>query len=151
MKRNEKMKTEHDTGKFVLVDLIFTFFPLIVLIFIRVITKTKENIFIRSDWAFLSLILFGQSISKFVSILLENDNKKRNSTILLFFVLLLLFGFFPSAVFLVLIEIKKATTCVYVLQILWLIVSVLVYWVLANASIIMNHKHIGKDDFEKKN
>lgn len=149
MKLNEKMKAEHDTGKFVLVDLIFTFFPLIVLIFIRLITKTSENIFIRSDWTFLSLILFGQSISKFVSILLENDNKKRNSTIHLLFVLLLLFGFFPSAVFLVLIEIKKATTGVYILQILWLIVSVLVYWVLANASIIMNNKHIGKDDFEK--
>lgn len=148
MKLNEKMKAEHDTGKFVLVDLIFTFFPLIVLIFIRLITKTSENIFIRSDWAFLSLILFGQSISKFVSILLENYNKKRNSTIHLLFVLLLLFGFFPSAVFLVLIEIKKATTGVYILQMIWLIISVLVYWILANACIIMNHKHIGKDDFE---
>lgn len=144
------MKNEHDTGKIVLVDLIFTFFPLIVLIFIRLITKTKENIFIRSDWAFLSLILFGQSISKFVSILLDNDNKKRSSNILLFFVLLLLFGFFPSAVFLVLIEIKKATICVYILQMVWLIISVLVYWILANASIIMNNNHIGKYDFEKE-
>ena len=147
MKQNEKMKNEHDSGKLVLVDLIFTFFPLLVLVFIRVITNTRENIFIKSDLSFLSLILFGQSISKFVLILLENDNKKKRSNILLYFVSLLLFGFFPSAVFLVLIEIKKANLCIYILQVIWSVISVVVYWILANTSIILNNNHVSKKDF----
>lgn len=147
MHKNISVKGEKSAKKIIIVDLIFTFFPILVVFFIRTITTTWENLFIRSDWSFLGLILFGQSLVKLTTILLDNKNRKNNENLLLTFVLLLLFGFFPTAVYLVLIEIQKANTLIFVLQVLWLFLSIISYWVIGVSSIIMSSKKIESDDF----
>ena len=63
----EKLISEKKAIQAVIIDVVFTFFPACVLIFIKISTKSMENFFIRSDWSYIAMILFGQSIIKMIN------------------------------------------------------------------------------------
>ena len=118
---------ENDAIKSIMVDFIFTFLPLIVLIFIRLLSLKYENIFLRSDLSFISMILFGQTIIKLFSGISKNENKKKSIKLVLDMSLVISFGLCPSIVILVLIETGYNNTLLFIFQIIWLVISVAIY------------------------
>ena len=92
----KKLNFEEDALKSIIVDFIFTFLPLIVLVFIIIFTLKFENIFVRSDFSYISMILFGQTIIKLFSGISENENKKRTVKLVLDMSLIISLGLVPS-------------------------------------------------------
>ena len=78
---NEKIKHENESIVYIIIDLFFTFAPIVYLIFMRVITNTWENILKRSDISFISMILFGQTFIKFLNALSLIEIKQGNQVI----------------------------------------------------------------------
>lgn len=150
-KTKEKLTSENDGLKFVIIDLLFTFIPILILFFLRAISNNVKGFFEQSDWSFISMILFGQTLVKVFSGISDNGNKKNTATILLHFSLILLFGLIPSVVFLVVIEIGKTSLIVAVFQFIWLIASVLSYLFFGTIGYILSiQKRITSNDFIKQ-
>ena len=84
-KTKEKLTSENDGLKFVIIDLLFTFLPILILLFLRAICNNVKGFFEQSDWSFISMILFGQTLVKVFSGISDNENKKNTATILLHF------------------------------------------------------------------
>lgn len=147
---SQKIKYESESKKYIIGDLIFSFSPIFFLTFIRIITKTWENILKRSDWSFLAMVLFGQTIVKLVQGILKNKNKQQVGNIILFIISLLMFGFVPPTLFLVLIEMQKGNWIIYILQIIWIIMATIAYFVIGSAGSIIAENKINKDDFSSQ-
>lgn len=148
---NEKLKYENESVVYIIIDLFFTFAPILYLIFLRLITHTWENIFIRSDISFISMILFGQSLIKFLKGLLKNKNKKKLHMIMFWFVLLVIIGFIPPIIFLTLLETNQGNKTIYILQIIWLFFGSFVYFLIGSVSNVLEEHFIKEADFIKKN
>lgn len=147
---NEKLKYENESNVYIIIDLIFTFAPILYLIFMRVITHTWENIFKRSDISFISMILFGQTFIKFLKALLKNKNKKNLHIILLWAVIILFVGLVPPIVFLALIETNQGNKLIYVLQTCWIVFGTIIYFVFGSISYILEEHTIKESDFIKQ-
>jgi hypothetical protein len=140
---------ESDAKKSIIVDLIFTLLPLIIIILIRFFTLKCENIFLRSDFSFISMILFGQTIIKLFAGISENENKKKTMKIVLDMTLVFSFGLVPSIVILVLIEIGYGNKVLFISQFIWFIASVVTYLFFGVISnILANNKLIRESDLE---
>lgn len=148
---DEKLKYENESTVYIIIDLIFTFAPIVYLAFIRIITNSWENILKRSDISFISMILFGQTLIKFLKALLKNENKKRNHIILLWSVLLLMCGLVPPIVFLALIETNRGNKAIYILQCIWLVLGTFAYSVIGSVSNILEEHRIRESDFVSPN
>ena len=144
---SEKIKYEDESKKYIISDLIFSFSPIFFLTFIRIINHNFENIFKRSDWSFLAMVLFGQTIVKLVQGTLKAKNEKKQGNIILFIILLLLPGFVPPTLFLVLIELGKGNVTVYIMQMIWIVIATICYFVIGTASNIIAENKISKKDF----
>ena len=92
MKNNERLKFEHKIRNTIIVDLIFTFLPIAVLILIKLLTYSKENFFKRSDWSYISMILYGQTLIKLFTGIIQNMNEKDSSLLILQVSCILTFG-----------------------------------------------------------
>jgi hypothetical protein len=150
-KTNEKLISEKDGFKFVIIDLLFTFIPIIILLFLRAITSNLNGFFEQSDWSFISMILFGQTLVKVFSGISDNENKKNTATILLHFSLILLFGLIPSVVFMVVIELGMKSILVIICQFTWLVASILIYGFFGTIGYILSmQKRITNNDFIPK-
>ena len=147
---NEKIKHENESIVYIIIDLFFTFAPIVYLIFMRVITNAWENILKRSDISFISMILFGQTFIKFLKALLKNKNKKILHIILLLVVVILFIGLIPPIIFLTLIEIKQGNQVIYILQTIWLVLGTAVYFIIGAASYIIEEHTITNSDFIKE-
>lgn len=146
---NEKLKYENESIVYIIIDLFFTFAPIVYLIFMRVVTHTWENILKRSDISFISMILFGQTFIKFLKALLKNKNKKALHIILLWVVMILFIGLIPPIIFLALIETNQGNKTIYVLQFIWLVFGTIVYFIVGATSYILEEHTISEDDFTK--
>ena len=118
---------ERESLKSIIIDLLFTFLPLVVLILIRILTLKCENIFLRSDISFISMILFGQTVIKLFTGISENENRKKTIELVFTISLIISFGLVPSIVILVIIEIGYGNKPIFISQIIWLLSSVCVY------------------------
>ncbi|GMO32802.1 MAG: hypothetical protein Ta2B_13620 [Termitinemataceae bacterium] len=142
------LSSESDAIKSIIVDFIFTFLPLVVLLLIKLWTATFENIFVRSDCSYISMILFGQTIIKMFSGISENRNTKRTARINLHISLIISLGLVPSIIILVLLETGNKHMTLLVSQVIWLILSVLAYLFFgAIGNILSNSKIIKDTDF----
>jgi high-affinity K+ transport system ATPase subunit B len=140
--------SEHDAVKSVVVDLIFTFLPVFVLILIRILTSSWGNIFLRSDWSYISMILFGQSIIKIFIGISENSNKKKTVDIILYISLLIALGLVPSIIILVLIEMGAKHNALTIAQIIWLMIAIASYFTFGTlGNILFIQKLIKDSDF----
>lgn len=144
---NKLIKYESESKKYIIGDLIFSFSPIFFLTFIRLITNNWENILLKSDWSFLAMVLFGQTIVKLVQGILKNKNPKRQGNIILLIITLLMFGFVPPTFFLVFIEMGKGTTAIYTLQVFWITFATVAYYIIGSASNIISENKILKSDF----
>ena len=130
MKNNENLKCEKKINITSIVELIFTFLPVMILIMIKIITSKFNfyDIMARSDFSFLAMILYSQTLIKLFSGLIVNENKKDYS-LLLIVTLVLTIGLIPSIIYLVLIEMGNISIIIYILQLIWLIGSVIIFWI----------------------
>ena len=148
MKNNERLKFEHKIRNTIIVDLIFTFLPIAVLILIKLLTYSKENFFKRSDWSYISMILYGQTLIKLFTGIIQNMNEKDSSLLILQVSCILTFGLIPSILYLVLIEIGKINLIVVILQIIWLVGAVVIYFIFGGLGLILSEKaKITESDF----
>lgn len=140
--------SEGNSIRSIIVDFIFTFLPLIVLFLINMWTGKFENIFIRSDCSYISMILFGQTIIKMFTGISENKNTKQTFILILHMSIIISFGLVPSIIILVLLETGNAHISLLISQIVWLILSIIAYLffgVIGN--ILSENKIIKASDF----
>lgn len=153
MKNNENLKCEKKINITSIVELIFTFLPVMILIMIKIITSKFNfyDIMARSDFSFLAMILYSQTLIKLFSGLIVNENKKDYS-LLLIVTLVLTIGLIPSIIYLVLIEMGNISIIIYILQLIWLIGSVIIFWIFGRLGILLIEKEkICENDFEEVN
>lgn len=110
----------------ILSELIFTFFPLLIASILICFQKNYSEILINSDWSYISIILFGQTIIKFFSGVAQNENQKSLPVLILILTFLLTLGLVPSVAILILLEITSEKP-------VWLIIS---QWVCVIASVV---------------
>ena len=109
----------------ILSELIFTFFPLLIASILICFKKNYSEILTNSDWSYISIILFGQTIIKFFSGVAQNENQKSLPVLMLILTFILMFGLVPSVTILILLEIASEKP-------VWLIAS---QWVCVVASV----------------
>ncbi|MDR1107043.1 MAG: hypothetical protein LBL44_11855 [Treponema sp.] len=144
----ENLNSEKDALKSVIIDLMFTFLPIFVLLMIQILTGSFENVFVRSDWSYISMILFGQTIIKIFSGISENQNKKRSYEVVFHVSLVIALGLVPSIIILVLIEMGHKKLILFISQILWLLISIAIYLFLGTiGNILSSQKLINESDF----
>ena len=151
MKTNESLKFERKIRNTIIVDLIFSFLPVLVLIAIKLLTHSSENFFMRSDWSYVSMILYGQTLIKLFSGIIQNMNEKDSSLLILQVSCILAFGLIPSILFLLLIEIGIINFAIIILQFVWLAVSIVIYFIFEGLGLILSEKKkITESDFIKQ-
>jgi hypothetical protein len=145
----ENLVSEKNAIKAVSIDLIFTFLPIIVLILIKLLTSSRDNIFTRSDWSYISMILFGQSIIKVFAGVSENTNKKNTIDIILHMTILIAFGLVPTIIILILIETgNNGKIILMILKIIWVVFSTISYLFFGTVgNILSTQKSIRESDF----
>lgn len=150
VKTDESLKFERKIRNTIIVDLIFSFLPVIVLVAIKLLTCSRENFFLRSDWSYISMILYGQTLIKLFTGIIQNMNEKDSSLMILQVSCILSFGLIPSILFLVLIEIGKNNIAIIICQFIWLIGSVIIYFIFGGLGLILSEKKtITESDFIK--
>lgn len=151
MKTNESLKFERKIRNTIIVDLIFSFLPVLVLIAIKLLTHSSENFFMRSDWSYVSMILYGQTLIKLFSGIIQNMNEKDSSLLILQVSCILAFGLIPSILFLLLIEIGIINSAIIILQFVWLAGSIVIYFIFGGLGLILSEKKkITESDFIKQ-
>lgn len=147
MKRNREKLNNEENIKFKLIgELIFNFLTIIILISIKLLNKSYENFIYRSDWSYISMVLYGQTMVKLFSGVSTNRNSKEVEKFVLILILLISLGLVPSIVFLVLMEIGRKTIVLVILQIVWLIFGGITYWVLGGFGIVLEKLEIITED-----
>ena len=152
VKTDESLKFERKIRNTIIVDLIFSFLSVIVLVAIKLLTCSRANFFLRSDWSYISMILYGQTLIKLFTGIIQNMNEKDSSLMILQVSCILSFGLIPSILFLVLIEIGKNNIAIIICQFIWLIGSVIIYFISGGlGSILSETTKITDPDLIKHN
>lgn len=95
------MKLERNLFYVLVSEMLFTILPLIVITIVRSYQDQYEQIFYNTEWAMMSIILFGQSIVKFSSGVSNSNLKFRWQLVSLIMSLLIIFGLIPSITILI--------------------------------------------------
>ncbi|MEL3906885.1 MAG: hypothetical protein P1P65_07675 [Treponema sp.] len=133
-----------------IIELIFTFLPVMILLMIKIPTSkfNFSDMLIRSDFSFLAMILYSQTLIKLFSGLIVNKNEK-DYGLLLIVSLVLAIGLIPSVVYLVLIETDNGNVAIYILQLIWLVGSIIIFWLFGRLGTLLSEKEIiFESDFE---
>ncbi|MGP1577748.1 MAG: hypothetical protein ACTTH7_09785 [Treponema sp.] len=119
---------------------------------IKIITYkfTFSDILTRSDFSFLAMILYSQTLIKLFSGLIVNKNEK-DYGLLLIVSLVLTIGLIPSIIYLVLIEVGNSNIIICILQFIWLIGSIIIFCFFGRLGIALIEKEkIFESDFEPR-
>lgn len=73
MKNNE---VENRARWIILTEILFTNLPIIVIVFILIIKNNLQEIFYKSDFSFVSVVLFGQTLIRFISGIAKKSKEK---------------------------------------------------------------------------
>lgn len=128
------MNKDNESQSFwiIISEILFAFMPLIVLIFITIMTDMKfEAIFKRSDLSFISVLFFGQTLVRFISGIAKSSRKLKWHIIAFFISIVFLFGVIPSILILAVIFLEINTRLyIYIMQVIWLSLSLLTYFIM---------------------
>lgn len=95
------MKLERNLFYVLISEMLFTVLPLIVISIVRSYQCKFELIFYNTEWAMMSIILFGQSIVKFSSGIANSSLKFRWQLVSMIISLIIIFGLIPSIIILI--------------------------------------------------
>lgn len=137
--------------KLIIVDIIFALLPALILLLTRVYNMKFKELLFRPDWSYISLILYGQVISKSFLGISSNENRKNSSGIALIMTLIIAFGLIPSGIILVILELSTLTNIVaLVLQYVFLVGSIISYIIFGSiAQILSDNQKIRIEELEK--
>jgi hypothetical protein len=110
-------------------ELLFAVIPLLILLLIAILTPDNlVSIFKRSDISFVSVLLFGQTLVKLISGYVKIGNQSGWQRFAFIITLLFIFGIIPSVIYLIIVHLEISNLeIVYILQNIWLILSIIVY------------------------
>lgn len=127
-------KTQDDINALlqVISEIFFVILPLIVIFILLLSNNETFDILKRTEWSFISIVLYGQTIIKFISGSLKNSKKRKWQLISLVSTSLLVFGVIPSTTILIILSVNSGQTSfiIYIFQIILFIISVATYIVL---------------------
>lgn len=152
MQNKENLKCENKVNITLIVELIFSFLPVLIVIMIKTVVNQFKfyDIVARSDFSFLAMILYSQTLIKLFSGLIINKNEKCYE-LLLIVTLILVIGLIPSIIYLVIIEIGNINTLICFLQFIWLVGGVVVFLFFGGLGLVLSEKEkIVEKDFEKQ-
>jgi hypothetical protein len=86
----------------VLAEILFVMLPIIVLFLVKLKAGTIAELLTISDWAFGTVVLFGQSIVKFASGLVRTQKRSRWQFVAFVISALIVFGVVPACTIIVL-------------------------------------------------
>lgn len=98
-----KFSIEYKAKFLILTDILFTLAPLIILFIIKINKESFESFLKAPDVSFVNMILFGQSLVRFVSGTTKTRKNVNWQLISLILTILIVLGLFPSAIILTLI------------------------------------------------
>lgn len=124
------MKLERNLFYVLISEMLFTVLPLIVISIVRSYQCKFELIFYNTEWAMMSIILFGQSIVKFSSGIANSSLKFRWQLVSMIISLIIIFGLIPSIIILIinLLNDDKMFS-LHIAQIALFIISILTFFI----------------------
>lgn len=124
------MKLERNLFYVLVSEMLFTTLPLIVIAIVRSYQNQFELIFYNTEWAMMSIILFGQSIVKFSSGVANSNLKFRWQLVSLIMSLIIIFGLVPSIIILI-INLLNPTPLfsLHLAQIILFIISIITFFI----------------------
>ena len=125
-------KMESNAKLIIFIELLFSALPLIIVFILHIASnKSLKDMFYSTDISFVSVAVFGQTVIRFMSGIAKSQTKKNWQKIAFLSSLLFIVGVVPSVCFLVIIYLsEKVSEIVYWLQIIWLILAMLSYWII---------------------
>jgi hypothetical protein len=110
-------------------EILFAIMPLLILLLIALLTSDNLiSVFSRSDISFVSVLLFGQTLVRFISGYVKTGNKSTWQRVAFVITILFVFGILPSVIYLIIVHLEiSKLKIVYILQNIWFISSIIVY------------------------
>ena len=109
-------------------ELFFAILPIIVILILLSISGKFSTILQYTDFSFVAIVLFGQTIVKFTSGAAKNKVKKKWQVISIATSSILVFGIIPSTTILIKIfENTNLPSWVFIMQFILFIISIIVY------------------------
>jgi hypothetical protein len=132
----------------VISELCFVALPFVVYLIVFSYLGRLTKLFTISEWAFAAVLLLGQSLAKFSTMLMSGRKPKITGKPLIVFVLTLVFGLIPSVIVLIFILLSSETesgaqpaspgawfpNSLSAAQVLLFVLAVLVYFLLVGAN-----------------
>lgn len=124
------MKLERNLFYVLISEMLFTVLPLLVISIVRSYQSKFELIFYNTEWAMISIILFGQSIVKFSSGIANSSLKFRWQLVSMIISLIIIFGLIPSIIVLIINLINNEMILgIHIAQIILFILSMITFFI----------------------
>lgn len=124
------MKLERNLFYVLISEMLFTVLPLIVISIVRSYQCQFELIFYNTEWAMISIILFGQSIVKFSSGIANSTLKFRWQLVSMIISLIIIFGLIPSIIILIINLLNEEKIIgIHIVQIIMFILSMITFFI----------------------
>lgn len=125
-------KEEFNAKLIICIELLFSILPLLIIFILHIaLKKNMREIFTGTDISFVSVVLFGQTVIKFMSGIAKSDTKKNWQKIAFISSLLFILGIVPAVSFLIIIYTnKEISKIVYVFQSIWFLLAIITYWII---------------------
>lgn len=137
------MKLERNLFYVLISEMLFTVLPLLVISIVRSYQSKFELIFYNTEWAMISIILFGQSIVKFSSGIANSSLKFRWQLVSMIISLIIIFGLIPSIIVLIINLINNEMILgIHIAQIILFILSMITFFIVG---------YLGQKLIEEKN
>lgn len=125
------MKLERNLFYILFTEMLFTILPVIVICIVRSYQNKIELIFFNTEWAMMSIILFGQSIVKFSSGVANSNLKFRWQLVALLNSLIIVLGLVPSIVILIINLLNdKPIFGLHLTQFILFIISIITFFII---------------------
>lgn len=124
------MKLERNLFYVLISEMLFTVLPLIVISIVRSYQCQFELIFYNTEWAMISIILFGQSIVKFSSGIANSTLKFRWQLVSMIISLIIIFGLIPSIIVLIINLLNEEKIIgIHIFQMIMFIFSMITFFI----------------------
>lgn len=125
-------RSESNAKLIICIELLFSILPLIIIFILHIaLGKKIKEIFTSTDISFISVVVFGQTVIRFMSGIAKSETKKNWQKIAFISSLLFILGIVPSVSFLIIIYTnKEISKIVYVFQSIWFLLAIISYWII---------------------
>ena len=123
------MKIEKNSKIVIASEILFILLPIFILLIYLIINDKVSSIFYSYDLSFATIILFGQTIVKMASGISNREKRFVWQYISLIFTLIIVLGLIPSILILIFLLIGYKIFCLYIAQLILLIISLIIYFI----------------------